>query len=443
MDNVVDIGDSIIRTVTRTTAKWTKARKAAERSAAAMHRYLYAPSKKESLKSIGYEVMERAYLKASANNTLPAAARQIFYQARPLILARTDEKLESSYFTQKILAPYLRDYPEKTASWDVVFDARGHFFEPHTGVSVPLGTVAVRDYLRRSKNGAVSSFGVASRLPFDFPTIGSSNRYHTVLLLEKEGFAPLLERAQIAERFDLALMSTKGVSTTAARTLIERLKGARILVLRDFDQAGFTIASTLSRNTERYTFAQRPDVIDLGLRLTDVETEGLDAEPVYYKKPRAVRAGLYRNGATKEEAEFLISDVSGGIGERVELNAFTSAHFIDWLERKLTAHGVKKVVPDDAVLAEAFRRAKFVNGVNEKIKCAEKEAQEAAEAAKIPKGLRKKVEKILAETPTLSWDAALAQIASGDVKPKNVSRRKGEVHEEETRADGDTAPRAA
>jgi hypothetical protein len=38
------------------------------------------------------------------------------------------------------------------ANWDVVFDDRGHFREPHTGLVFGLGTLAVREYL--SKIGA-------------------------------------------------------------------------------------------------------------------------------------------------------------------------------------------------------------------------------------------------------------------------------------------------
>ena len=34
-----------------------------------------------------------------------------------------------------------------STDWDVVYDARGHLIEPHTGASVPVGTLQVRDYL--------------------------------------------------------------------------------------------------------------------------------------------------------------------------------------------------------------------------------------------------------------------------------------------------------
>ena len=43
-------------------------------------------------KEAAWEVMEEAYMAASGNGTLPAMARQIYYQARPKIMALTDDK---------------------------------------------------------------------------------------------------------------------------------------------------------------------------------------------------------------------------------------------------------------------------------------------------------------------------------------------------------------
>ena len=62
-----------------------------------------------------------------------------------------------------------------------------------------------------------------------------------MLFVEKEGFKPLLRAARIAERFDCAPMSTKGMSVIAARELVEWLsaQGVRILVAHDFDRSGF------------------------------------------------------------------------------------------------------------------------------------------------------------------------------------------------------------
>ena len=84
------------------------------------------------------------------------------------------------------------------------------------------------------------------------------NRYRNVLFLEKEGFNDLLAAAEIAERFDLAIMSTKGYSSTAARTVGRGARRRSIFVLHDFDKDGLGICYTLHHDTIRYQFAQPP-----------------------------------------------------------------------------------------------------------------------------------------------------------------------------------------
>ena len=92
------------------------------------------------------EVMEECYMKASDNNRLPATARQIYYVARPLIEEQTDKPLSYAYFSQTLLPNYVNEHG---ADWDVVYDDRGHFTEPHTKRVIGLGTLNVRAYLSR------------------------------------------------------------------------------------------------------------------------------------------------------------------------------------------------------------------------------------------------------------------------------------------------------
>jgi hypothetical protein len=52
---------------------------------------------------------------------------------------------------------------------------------------------------------------------------------------------PLFQQVELAERYDLAIMSTKGMSVTAARELLDRIcrrHSVPLLVLHDFDKAG-------------------------------------------------------------------------------------------------------------------------------------------------------------------------------------------------------------
>jgi hypothetical protein len=55
-------------------------------------------------------------------------------------------------------------------------------------------------------------------------TFGPNGRYRSALFIEKEGFLPILERVNIAERLDVALMSTKDMSVVASRNLIDGLQ---------------------------------------------------------------------------------------------------------------------------------------------------------------------------------------------------------------------------
>jgi DNA topoisomerase VI subunit B len=320
-----------------------------------------------SLKEAAYAVMKDAYEKASENllggPRYPANARQIMYKARPGVLALTGGKSwkNSQYFTQSLLIGYLEDNPDETAAWDVVFDDRGHFTEPHTGRSIGLGTLAVRQYTGLWRQDIDDM--VDPELTFDVGTHGPANRYRYALFIEKEGFAPLLKSAQIAERYDLAIFSTKGLPVTASRQLAERLaeQGVTILVLHDFDKAGFSILHTLSHDNRRYRYRTRPRVIDLGLRLADVQGLGLESERVEYKDKADPAINLARNGAKPDELRYLVKgrqwSAGGYWGERVELNAMTSAQFITWLEAKLEKVGVQKVVPTGEALKNAHRKA--------------------------------------------------------------------------------------
>ena len=62
-------------------------------------------------------------MKASANGTLPALARQIMYAARPRIQQLSGkDRLDDKYFTQTLLPDYIAE--NGCAHWNVVYDAR-------------------------------------------------------------------------------------------------------------------------------------------------------------------------------------------------------------------------------------------------------------------------------------------------------------------------------
>ena len=231
-----------------------------------------------------------------------------------------------------------------------------------------------------------------------------------MLFLEKEGFTQILEAARIAERFDLAIMSTKGMSVTAARTLVEDLCGRRklkLLVLHDFDVAGFSIKQTLVTSNRRHAFRHAINYIDLGLRLADVEEMGLDAEPTSNKgDDDAIANRLRINGATEEEIAFLIGE------ERVELNAMSSDVFVAFVERKLEEHGIAKVIPPQTTLAEAF--IAFRRGAAAQAALEAEMARLNVEPVEVLSDLDARVRAHLEDNPEETWDAALKAIAGLD-----------------------------
>ena len=232
-------------------------------------------------------------------------------------------------------------------------------------------------------------------------------------LIEKEGFLPLLEQAQFEERYDLAVMSSKGMGTTAARALIEKLSEVvPILVLHDFDKSGFSILGTLTRDTRRYQYTSAPHVIDLGLRLEDVQNLKLAAEDVQLKSDPAFN--LEENGATPEEIAFLrgkqVPWSRSYAGKRVELNALTSDQFVKWLESKMEQHGIKKIIPDGETLGKAYRHLAGILRYQEIIDRARKEVSDHTSAVKVPRSLRNQIAKRIKADRTQSWDQALTSL---------------------------------
>jgi hypothetical protein len=196
------------------------------------------------------------------------------------------------------------------------------------------------------------------------------------------------------------------MSVTASRELLEALcveHDVRLFVLHDFDISGFSIFGTLRSSTRRYRYTRSFDVVDLGLRLGDID--GLDTERVHVRSPERIAATLRRHGASQAEIEFLLRS-------RVELNALASDAFIALIEQKLADHGVAKVVPDDETLAHAYRRMRRQALVQDRIDEAVAELQDAEVA--VPDSLRARLVEEQKAAPERSWDAVLRDIVVRD-----------------------------
>ena len=363
--------------------------------------------KRGDIKEAAYAVMEAAYLKASGDGKYPANARQVMYAARPMIaeiLGPDRPPVDDKRFTQEFLPDFMRENEKLCADWDVVYDARGHLIEPHTGTVTPIGTLDVRGYLRPRFHGPATLLGIAAGNALDRDA-EPTDRYRTVLFIEKEGFEPLLDRAMIRERFDCAILSTKGTSTVAARHLLDRLgrDGVRILVAHDFDRAGFCIAHTLTADGRRYQFEHPPETADIGLRLEDVEEMDLQDEPAPDTGPGAPLLREY--GASRAEIDFLCQR-----HRRVELNAMTAPQFVEWLERKLDLYGYGKVVPDTDQLETKARDILAARLIRARTCGIEEQARADAAAAELPPILAQQVEWQLRDRAELSWEDAVDRI---------------------------------
>ncbi|MBA7684872.1 hypothetical protein ES703_93285 [subsurface metagenome] len=396
--------DDISSALASVTKKWKAEKRKADkddRLLPSQYRF-FTKSYRTTIREAAFEHMEVAYNKASANGRYYANARQIYYAIRPLILKDVQKtRLNSNYFTQQLLKDYLEDH---SPDWKVVWDARGHFEEPHTGKKIGVGGIEVENYMRSWIDGIPQDkFYVVDR---EIKTKGLANRFSSVLFIEKEGFNEILKDAEISKKYDMAIISTKGMLVKAACDLLSHMQSiTRIFALHDFDKSGFNILKTLKEGTR---MASGCEFIDLGFRLADIE--GLPSEDVsegtnYHKAQRL----LEECGATEEEIAFLIEggDFSYWEGKRVELNAMMSDEFIEWIKKKLEEHEVQKMIPGKEELKTAYRQACFGQEIEKIIK----EKKEKADEYDMPDDLMEQVKEYLEKYPTKSWDSAVWNIA--------------------------------
>lgn len=414
---------SALEDVAKILHKWEKLKRAKIREEKSYQRNLEELSKKDEPEEIDIidacrTTVIEALDKASSSGKYPANARQVMYAARPLVfeLAGKFYKNDASY-TQTFLPDWLNENPEAAAKYDVVYDIRGHMSEPHNGRSVGLGTVDTRDYV---KSHFPKHDGFLTNRDGDYDP---GFDYSAVLFIEKEGFNALLDASGIAQEFDIAFMSTKGQSVTSARFMIEELskRGVTTFALRDFDKVGFEITYNLRNDNRRYQFDEEPLVIDLGLRLDDIEYMGLDGEPVSYGKTDPTES-LRRCGATDDEIEYLAEPIYSRYsrdivtewrGKRVELNAMSSEQFIAFIRRKLIEHDVKKVIPGVNVLSKEYktrwqkmevsrRSGEFMQRLNREV---------ASVEIHIPEDLEEQIhEKCKAGEYSLQWNDAVDSV---------------------------------
>ena len=126
---------------------------------------------------------------------------------------------------------------------------------------------------------------------------------------------------------------------------------------------------------------------------------------------------MAENGATAAEIEILLH-------ERVELNAMTSDALIAMIKRKLKQYGLKKVVPSNELLGEAYREFHRSKELREELEELESGFEESK--IKVPKNLKNQVSAILTKHPDLRWDDAIQIVLDEDQLDHVKTRAKGQ-----------------
>ena len=178
----------------------------------------------------------------------------------------------------------------------------------------------------------------------------------------------------------------------------------KLLVLHDFDKSGLSILNTLREDTRRYTFANNVNLIDLGLRLTDVQQLQLQPERAFYKgREFQPQRKLLQNGATDKEVEFLLR-------AGVELERDDIGSVVTFIERKLQRHGIKKIVPHKDRLDDAYRLAIRTYATKKIISRELKEAERSRSRQTAVQSQHTSPE-YLKTHPQARWDEAVNKIA--------------------------------
>jgi Topoisomerase 6 subunit A/Spo11, Toprim domain len=397
-------------------------------------------SKREALR----RVYPAAYEQAEAGLGY-AEFRSLGYAARRLVEQRFGIPADSISLDHNgdhgaAWRSFAETHPRKAAAMDVYFGERGEGVEPHTGRRLRFGTKAVREYVDRwcallldlDLHPALTGLGLT------VPTVGPDGCYGGFLVIEKDGLRPALEAAGIGERFDVFLASASGKGTTALRELAEALAvqypDVPVYTLHDLDRDGIVSGYALDgHDTKSYRWSTKPNVIDLGLTLTDVRRFGVEDESVSGTSKDDPRRLLEDRGRTREEIAYLVSHWDGRIwrGRRAELNGLIGKAWPEFVATKLKAAGAGKVIPDTSVLdlayERAYRRASVERRIEAEIERLVTEAKEQIEEIVPPPDLDQRVRDLLEDAPTLPWHSAVARIVHGqwpDDSPPRLRRRR-------------------
>ncbi|WP_052410030.1 ATP-binding protein [Paenibacillus durus] len=272
--------------------------------------------KKPSQKNVILDNLQAAIDKSSGNGRFPFSLRQLYYAIRPYVITELGKQLEYNNFTT-VITNYENEQGDIAGLYR---DNRGVLYHPHTGQEIPIGTLTVKEYKRPEWT------------------------FNKILYCEKEGLFPLLKQAQFPERFDCALVTSKGYASRAVKDLLDMLgdtdEELQFFCIHDADAAGTKIYETLVEETKARP-GRKVNVINLGLDPEEAVAMGLEIEELEAKKDEKPVAAY----VPEKWKRWLQTN-------RIELNAMASDQFVSWLEGKMETYDQGKLVPDTNTLKQ-------------------------------------------------------------------------------------------
>lgn len=311
------------------------------------------PERRRSQKAIILANLQPALVKATDHGTKTALLRNLYYAVRPYVSEELGIELKYKNFCL-IIADYEAEHGDIPGLYR---DPRGTLYHPHTSQTIPLGTKAIQEYKRPAWT------------------------FNKILYIEKEGLAEVLKDSGWPERYDCALVSSKGFTTRAVKDLLDLLgddgEPIKMFCVHDADASGTLIFQTLQEATKTRP-RRNVEIINLGLEPWEGLELKLPTERVIRKKTKdEVPVADYVNDhpvpmnlGYETWAEWLKH-------KRIELDAMVvlDERFEGWLTRKMMAHGLtEKVIPPDDIL-RSQTSADVARHVRDKI-----EAQASIEA---------------------------------------------------------------
>jgi DNA topoisomerase VI subunit B len=273
--------------------------------------------------------------------------RQLYYLVRNRVIAIDKTK---AGFSQQTFKTILKEYQKKHGEIEGLSNKpRGVFIEPHSGRRLPLGTIEVAKY------------------------IVPDYEYQVILLVEKQGFEELLNKHQLAQRYDIGIIYDEGYSAEAGKALALacQAKGIRLYVLHDTDPAGYVIFDALRRNGDE---PNGLDPVDISFTMEECLAMGKVPEVDYrchalaacilpLLTPKTLQVFTGKKIVTTPEIK-----KSKGWKKphqycweygRIELNdlACNPRQFVREIEKRLREHGLNKklIPPVSAMKQHAFR----------------------------------------------------------------------------------------